>query len=240
MSKLNMGLLSKKAITNAIIKSYGKIYEYEDFKDERKMVKIANKEKQERRKIRDETRRVLEEMSRARNDKNVEQHVNFDGTYMKESKLAFIGSIQRNQVRTLMALELVFKNQRVKYENDSKENKERKSRWKISFELMQRYNASIEFPSFLCCDLFGSYCLRAFILSIKLVCESEEDVLVKEVQIVKLRQGVHRVAEVGKGEGKENDAGAMRAPRMWLGGGVDDGGPVEGVWEVCGGGGGSG
>ncbi|KAK9162903.1 hypothetical protein Syun_003805 [Stephania yunnanensis] len=58
--------------------------------------------------------RVLEEMSRARNNLNVEQpDTNFDGLYMEELELAFMGSILRNQVGTLRNQGLVFKNHMV-------------------------------------------------------------------------------------------------------------------------------
>ncbi|KAK9107254.1 hypothetical protein Syun_023265 [Stephania yunnanensis] len=50
-------------------------------------------------------------MSRPRNDPNVEQPArDYDGIYIEKSELAFMGTILRNQVRTLMNQELVFEN----------------------------------------------------------------------------------------------------------------------------------
>ncbi|KAK9104478.1 hypothetical protein Scep_021322 [Stephania cephalantha] len=98
-----------------------------------------------------------------------------------------------------------------------------------------RYDASLEFLSYLCHDPFDSHRLCAFILFVKLVGDNEEEVVVNEVQIPMTRRGVHRVAEVGEGEGEPH----------WCCGGTDDGGIPElccevllfGAVEACGGGG---
>ncbi|KAK9142620.1 hypothetical protein Syun_012020 [Stephania yunnanensis] len=72
----------------------------------KKKAEIASREMEQRRKIRDEMRKVLEEMSRVRNNPNSEQPAtNFDNLYMEELELAFIGSILRNQVMTLRKFE---------------------------------------------------------------------------------------------------------------------------------------
>ncbi|KAK9092824.1 hypothetical protein Syun_027735 [Stephania yunnanensis] len=106
-----MDVLLEKTITDEVIKRYGKSDRYEDSVNEREEAKIARSATEQRRKIKDDMRRILEEMLKARNDSNVVQPtMDYDGLYMEKSKLAFIGTIQRNKMRTLRNQELVFEN----------------------------------------------------------------------------------------------------------------------------------
>ncbi|KAK9148517.1 hypothetical protein Scep_007274 [Stephania cephalantha] len=62
-----------------------KIDGYEDSENDWEKGEITSKETEQRRKIRYDTRKVLEERSRARSDLNVEQATtNFDGLYMEQ------------------------------------------------------------------------------------------------------------------------------------------------------------
>ncbi|KAK9151254.1 hypothetical protein Syun_009563 [Stephania yunnanensis] len=100
ITELEMDVLLKKTITDEFIERYGKINYYEDTKDEREKTEIARREKEVRRKIRDDTRRMLEEVSKAKNDPTVEQPTwDYDGLYMEELELAFKGTILQNQIQ---------------------------------------------------------------------------------------------------------------------------------------------
>ncbi|KAK9125511.1 hypothetical protein Scep_014357 [Stephania cephalantha] len=114
MTGLDMEVLLEKTITDEVIERYGRVNGYEDTEDEREKAKIAKREIDQRRKIKDDMRRILEEMSKARNDLNVEQPARaYDGLYMEESEFVFMGTILRNQMTTLRNQELVFENQSV-------------------------------------------------------------------------------------------------------------------------------
>ncbi|KAK9151650.1 hypothetical protein Syun_009959 [Stephania yunnanensis] len=70
MACLDMDVLPEKTITNELIERYGKVNCYEDVEDMRERVEIAKSETEQRKKIRDDTRKILEEKSEARNDPN--------------------------------------------------------------------------------------------------------------------------------------------------------------------------
>ncbi|KAK9151330.1 hypothetical protein Syun_009639 [Stephania yunnanensis] len=60
----------------------------------------------------------MEEMSKAKNDPNVEQPArDYDGIYVEEFELSFMGTILRNQIRTLRNQELVFEKQKALVKN---------------------------------------------------------------------------------------------------------------------------
>ncbi|KAK9081025.1 hypothetical protein Syun_030705 [Stephania yunnanensis] len=102
MAGFNMGFIPEKTITDEVIKRYGKINGYEDTKVERKKDEISGREKEKRRKIRDDTTRVLEEILEARHDSNVKQLArDYDGLYMEETESAFMGTILCNRRTTL-------------------------------------------------------------------------------------------------------------------------------------------
>ncbi|KAK9151011.1 hypothetical protein Syun_009320 [Stephania yunnanensis] len=80
---------------------------------EKERVVIAITKIKQRRIIRYNTRRILEEMPEARNDPNMKQPTrDYDELYMEELELAFMGAILRNQMTTLRNKDLVFKNQK--------------------------------------------------------------------------------------------------------------------------------
>ncbi|KAK9169141.1 hypothetical protein Syun_001281 [Stephania yunnanensis] len=74
MARLDMDVLLEKTITDEVIE----------------------------RKIRDDTRRILEEMSKARHDPNVERLArDYDGLYMEESEMGFMGATMLNLMTAL-------------------------------------------------------------------------------------------------------------------------------------------
>ncbi|KAK9114072.1 hypothetical protein Syun_020869 [Stephania yunnanensis] len=113
MAGLEIYVFQEKTIIDEVIERYGKIDRYEESEDKREKVEIASREIEQRRKYRDDTRRVLEEMLRSRNNLNVEQpFMDNDGLYMEELELAFMCTILHSKMRTLRIQELVFENQR--------------------------------------------------------------------------------------------------------------------------------
>ncbi|KAK9098501.1 hypothetical protein Syun_025546 [Stephania yunnanensis] len=108
-----MDVLPEKTIIDKVIKRCRRVNGYKDVKNEREMVEIAKRETVQRKKIKDDTRRILEVMSKTKNDPNMEQPMrDYDGLYMEESELAFVDEILRNQMTTLHNHELVFQNQK--------------------------------------------------------------------------------------------------------------------------------
>ncbi|KAK9107269.1 hypothetical protein Syun_023280 [Stephania yunnanensis] len=73
MASLDINVLLEKTIIDDVIERYSRINGYEDTKDEREMAKITGRETEQRRKIRDDMKRILDKMSKARNDLNVER-----------------------------------------------------------------------------------------------------------------------------------------------------------------------
>ncbi|KAK9160492.1 hypothetical protein Syun_006833 [Stephania yunnanensis] len=114
MAGLDMDVLPEKTITDEVIERYGRLDGYEDIRDERERAKIGRRKTKQRTKIKDSIRSILEEMSDAIKDPNVEQPTrDYDGLYTEGSKLAFMGAIPCNQMTILYSQELVFENQRV-------------------------------------------------------------------------------------------------------------------------------
>ncbi|KAK9160606.1 hypothetical protein Syun_006947 [Stephania yunnanensis] len=112
MAGLEIDVLLKKTMTNEVIDRYEKIDRYTDFEYEKEKAEIASRETEQRRKIRTDKRRVLEEKQGARNNLNVEQPtMDYNGLYMEESEFTFMGTILRNRLRTPRNHELVFENQ---------------------------------------------------------------------------------------------------------------------------------
>ncbi|KAK9093068.1 hypothetical protein Syun_027979 [Stephania yunnanensis] len=66
MVRLDIDVLSEKTITHEVIERYRRVDGYEDKEDEKEKAEITNRETERRMKIRDGTRRILEEMSEAR------------------------------------------------------------------------------------------------------------------------------------------------------------------------------
>ncbi|KAK9160765.1 hypothetical protein Syun_007106 [Stephania yunnanensis] len=94
---LDMDILPEKTIMDEVNERYGRMNSYEDTKDERERVEICRRETKQRRKIIDDTSRILEEMPEARLDPNVGQHAReYDRLYMEESELAFMGATLHN------------------------------------------------------------------------------------------------------------------------------------------------
>ncbi|KAK9107086.1 hypothetical protein Syun_023097 [Stephania yunnanensis] len=86
MARLDINVLPEKTISHEVIKRYGKVNDNEDTEDEIERAEIARRENEHRRKIKYDTRRIVEEMSEARNDPNVEQPArDYDRIYMEES-----------------------------------------------------------------------------------------------------------------------------------------------------------
>ncbi|KAK9151235.1 hypothetical protein Syun_009544 [Stephania yunnanensis] len=108
MARLDMDVLPEKTITDEIIERYRRMNGYQDIEGERERVEIARRKIEQRKKIRDDTRRILKEMSKTRNNLNVEQPIrDYDGLYMDELELGFIGVISHNQMTTLHNQKLV-------------------------------------------------------------------------------------------------------------------------------------
>ncbi|KAK9142748.1 hypothetical protein Syun_012148 [Stephania yunnanensis] len=100
--------LLAKTITYKVIERYGKANGYDDTYDEREKAEIARRETKQKRKIRDDTRRIMEKLSEARNDRNMEQPTrNCDGLCIEQRVLAFNGAILCNQMTALNNPQLV-------------------------------------------------------------------------------------------------------------------------------------
>ncbi|KAK9121380.1 hypothetical protein Syun_018997 [Stephania yunnanensis] len=91
MAGLDMDILPENTIIDEVIKRYGRVNGCEDIEDERESAEIARRETGKRRKIKDDTRRFLEEMSKARHDPNVEHPTrDYDGLYIEELKNTYL------------------------------------------------------------------------------------------------------------------------------------------------------
>ncbi|KAK9081674.1 hypothetical protein Syun_030892 [Stephania yunnanensis] len=90
----DMDVLPKKTISNNVAERYRKVNGYEDTKDEGERAEIARRGTKQKRKIRDDVGRILEEMLEARHDPNVEWPAwDYDGLYMEKPELSFMGAI---------------------------------------------------------------------------------------------------------------------------------------------------
>ncbi|KAK9098911.1 hypothetical protein Syun_025956 [Stephania yunnanensis] len=92
MAELEIDVLPEMTISDEVIERYERVNDYKDAEEERESAEIARQETKQRRKIKSNTRRILEEVSEARNDLNAEQPArDYERLYIEESELAFYG-----------------------------------------------------------------------------------------------------------------------------------------------------